>query len=126
MKKVAARSAAGNIYLIADETGGVELSSTAGNVKLEAGKAGGDIDLKSSAGDVRMAVYETAGNITAHSSVGSVHILLPADIDCRIEASSKMGGVQQHISGNSASARLLRATANMGSVTIDPIAGKQQ
>jgi hypothetical protein len=54
-----------------------------------------------------------------------VHILLPEDIDCRIEASSKMGGVKQNIRGNNASPRLLKATASMGAVTIDPIAGSK-
>jgi DUF4097 and DUF4098 domain-containing protein YvlB len=124
LKKVSARSSAGNVHLTANETGEVYLSSTAGTVKFEAGKVSGNIEIKSSAGDVKLAAGEVTGNITANSSVGSVHLMLPADIDCRIEATSKMGGVKQNINGNSTSARLLKATASMGSVTIDAIAGR--
>lgn len=121
LQRVKAHSSAGEIMLEADETKDIDLSSSAGNAIIRVRTIRGDIRLHSSAGNMLLEARGVNGNIDAKASAGNITIRLPENIDCRIEASSRMGSVKRGITGNDQSSYVLKASASMGTILLEPI-----
>jgi len=117
-----AKSSAGSINIDGDEAGNLTLDSSAGGVKLRFNKLYGETNILSSAGATRLEAREVQGNITAKSSAGSIKMRLPIDVNCRIELKKpSIGSVHNYLTGNPSSPYVLRASASVGSVTLEPL-----
>jgi uncharacterized protein involved in outer membrane biogenesis len=121
LPSVKAESSAGTVRVLAAEVSGMYLNSAAGTVHAYIGALNGDATLSSSAGSVHGEFKSLNGNINAKASMGSVKLRLPDPANCRIEASSRMGGVHNRVKQNEQSPFTVRAESNMGSVTIEAV-----
>jgi len=121
-----AKSSAGNVIVESQEAASLNLGSSAGNVDVTVDRLSGDAELSTSAGTVRLKARDVQGNITAKSSAGSVHMYLPQDVNCRINAKKpSMGSLSNYLTGNPDSPYTLRVATSIGSIVLEPLASRQ-
>jgi hypothetical protein len=66
---------------------------------------------------VTLTAQEVAGNITLDTSAGSIHVYLPVDVNCRIQADKpSIGSLHNELAGNPQSPYVLKADTSVGSI----------
>jgi len=119
---VNAKASAGFVKVEGQGVGNLDLDSSAGEINVRVGKLGGTTKLASSAGTIRLEANEVHGNITAKSSAGGIHMRLPKDVNCRINAKKpSIGSLKNNLVGNPNSPYVLQAVASVGSINLDAL-----
>ncbi|MCL2373183.1 MAG: DUF4097 family beta strand repeat-containing protein [Defluviitaleaceae bacterium] len=113
-------ASAGNVNIRVQKLAGeTKIESAAGNVKLNTTSIQGNVKLESSAGNVTLTATDIQGNIRMASAVGSIKAHMPADANCRIDATKPtMGSLKNQITGNPSSPHTLKARAEIGSIKL--------
>jgi len=122
VKDINAKSSAGDVKAHSQEVTGLALGSSAGDVDVKVDALYGNAELSTSAGDVNLEARDVQGNITARSSAGSVNMLLPKDVNCRIDVKKhSLGSFTNQLNGNPSSPYTLRASSSVGSIVLEAL-----
>jgi len=112
-------TAAGNAKITAEETGRLRVESAAGNVDAKVARLYGDTKISTAAGSAYLEAHDVAGNIDISTAAGSAKALLPADLNCRIEAAKPaIGSLSNDLRGNPSAPYVLRASSGVGSIRL--------
>ncbi|MCL2363408.1 MAG: DUF4097 family beta strand repeat-containing protein [Defluviitaleaceae bacterium] len=112
-------TAAGNAKITAEETGRLRVESAAGNVDATINRLYGDTKISTAAGSAYLEAHDVAGNIDISTAAGSAKALLPADLNCRIEAAKPaIGSLSNELRGNPNAPYVLRASSGVGSIKL--------
>jgi DUF4097 and DUF4098 domain-containing protein YvlB len=116
--KVYAKSSAGNATVQADEAIDLKVSCSSGRAKATVLRLTGNAELSSSAGEVELEADSIDGDVIAKSSIGGVFVMLPKDISLKIRTDARMGKIICQIPNNPDAKSALTATSSLGNVTI--------
>jgi hypothetical protein len=114
--RITIRTGQGNLSL--HDVSGTVTGRTALGLATGTGLSGADVSLSTDLGSVRLSFDAVPGLVTASSQLSSVAIRVPAGASYDVIAQADLGAASVLVPQSAASGHVIKATSQLGSVTV--------